>query len=282
MRDEKSFQLKQKRVFSRIGDKKVEEHMPYRPGVKLCIERARLLTESYKQTEGEPMVLRRAKALAHILDNMTVWIGKYERIVGNYASDPDSIITYPELFSRWLDKSIDKEYRSLLNDHDREELHGIHKYWFNLSVHGSERGLLPPDLLPYWFYQNHGVFLWLHGGRTGIPDFRKLFNTGLNGIIREAEDRLKTIQSQNQTEFDARSYLEQKNFLDAAIITLKAAIRWGKRYAQKATELAGSETDEKRKKELEEITKICTHVPENPPRTRTASPSRTSRSSRAA
>ena len=46
----------------------------YRKGVKICLERARLLTESYKKTEGQPMVLRRAKGLASILENMTIYI----------------------------------------------------------------------------------------------------------------------------------------------------------------------------------------------------------------
>lgn len=267
LRDEMPFQLKQKRVFSRIGDKKVEDYMPYRPGVKICIERARLLTESYKKTEGEPMVIRRAKALAHILDNMTVWIGASERIVGNYASTPEGVIPYPELFVRWLDKSIEKEYKPLLTDEEREELHEIHKYWGNLAVHGMERSLLSEDLLPYWFYQNHGVFLWLHGARTGVPNFDKLFKLGLNGIIQEATDRLKEIANDPKIYLDGKEYVEQKNFLDAAIIIMNAAIRWGGRYAEKARELADVETDMKRKRELEEIAQICDWIPGNPPRT---------------
>jgi choline trimethylamine-lyase len=267
MRDEAPFQLKQKRAFSRVGDKKVEDYMPYRPGVRLCIERARLITQSYRETEGEPMGLRRAKALSYLLDNMTIWIGRHERIVGNYASTPDSIITYPELFWRWLDKSIEREYKVLLNDEEREELHEIHKYWKNLAVHGRERELLPEEILPYWRYDNHGVFLWLHGGRTGVPNYEKLFKVGLNGIIKEVEDRLKQISSDSRIYLNGREYLEQKNFLDAAMISMKAAMRWGKRYAEMARKLAREEKDEKRKYELEEIASICDWVPENPPRT---------------
>mgnify|MGYP003204610238 CR=1 FL=1 len=36
--------------------------------------RAKLLTESYKATEGEPMVTRRAEAFAHILRNIPIII----------------------------------------------------------------------------------------------------------------------------------------------------------------------------------------------------------------
>jgi pyruvate-formate lyase len=46
-----------------------EEVRATRPGFAwtLDLERARLVTESYRQTESEPMVLRRARALAHLL-----------------------------------------------------------------------------------------------------------------------------------------------------------------------------------------------------------------------
>ena len=266
LRDKMPMQLKQRRGLSRIGDKK-EKIMPYRPGIKICIERPRLITEAYKETEGMPMVLRRAKALAHVLDNMTIWIGEGERIVGNFAGSPDALPHYPELFFRWLDKAIEKEYKMLISDEEREELHEIHKYWNNLSVHGSERKLLPEDILPYWRYDNHGAFLWLHGGRTGGPNYEKIFKIGLNGIIKEARERLKAITSDRDLLLDSRKFLEQKYFLDAAIITLEAAVRWGKRFAEKARDLAEVETDEKRRKELLELAEICDRVPGDPPRT---------------
>ena len=38
----------------------------------ICSERAVLYTESFKQTEGEPYILRKAKAFAHTLAHMTV------------------------------------------------------------------------------------------------------------------------------------------------------------------------------------------------------------------
>ena len=45
---------------------KQNDHNPYRDEVKLCTERAKLVTESYRSSEGEPMVLRRANAMAAI------------------------------------------------------------------------------------------------------------------------------------------------------------------------------------------------------------------------
>ena len=41
--------------------------------------RAILITESYRQTENEPMVIRRAKAFAHILENIPIVIRDLEQ-----------------------------------------------------------------------------------------------------------------------------------------------------------------------------------------------------------
>ena len=43
-----------------------------------CIERARYYTESFKRTEGEPQIVRMAKALRHHLENMTVVLNEKE------------------------------------------------------------------------------------------------------------------------------------------------------------------------------------------------------------
>ncbi|MBW1642112.1 MAG: hypothetical protein JRJ76_04675 [Deltaproteobacteria bacterium] len=240
---------------------------PYAKGVKICVERPRLLTQSYKMTEGDPMVIRRAKAIAHILDNMTIIIQPWERIVGNFASHPDALQYYPELFSRWVDKVIDDAYRDMVTDEEREELHEIHRYWKNKSVHGMERRLVPEEVKPYCQGVNHGAFFWVHGSRCGIPNYHKVFEIGLKGFIQEAKDRLEKISKDPDFYLKGDEYLKQRRFLDATIINLEAAIRWGKRYAEKARELASRETDQKRKAELEEIAEVCEWVPGNPPRT---------------
>jgi formate C-acetyltransferase len=240
---------------------------PYAEGVKICVERPRLLTESYRMTEAEPMVLRRAKAIAHVLDNMTIFLQPWERIVGNFASRPDAIQYYPELFSSWVDKAVDGPYRHMVSDSEREELHEIHRYWKGRSVHGKERRLVPEGVKPYCKGGYHGAFFWIHGSRTGVPNYDKLFRLGLNGLIREARDRLGEISARPEIYRTGEPYLNQKRFLEAAIINLEAGARWGRRYAEQARKLAQRETDEARRSELEEIAAVCDRVPANPPET---------------
>ena len=52
----------------------------------LSVQKSRLWTESFKKTEGEPMVMRRARAFEAILENITIFIEDGELIVGNTAS----------------------------------------------------------------------------------------------------------------------------------------------------------------------------------------------------
>jgi formate C-acetyltransferase len=243
------------------------ERLPYREDVKFEIERARLITESYKETEGEPIILRRAKAFAKLFDNKTLYILPDELIVGNICSEPSTLNTFPELWWRWLDKAIDKEYAGMIDDEKRAELHEIHKYWRPMAFQGSERNLLPKDVREYWSFANHGVFMWLHGGHVGVPNYEKIFKVGLNGIIKEIEDKVKEISNEAYIRENPKEYLEKKEFYEAAVITLNAMVRFGKRFAQKCKDAAEAEGDERRKKELLGIAEICDWVPGNPPRT---------------
>ncbi len=239
-----------------------------RATLRLDPERARLVTQAYKATEGEPMSLRRAKSMAHYLDNMTIYINDYDRIAGNSSRSPDHVISYPELYSRWVDKAIEMGYRDMLSDEEREEMHEILKYWFNKSVQGAERQYLAEEDKPYWSYMNQGVFVWVHGAHSGqVPNYEKVFQVGLKGFRKEAEEKLAAItQDKELIREHPREYLKKKAFLEAAIIALDAAVRWAHRYAELARSMAEGESDEKRKGELLQIAESCSWVPENPPR----------------
>ena len=230
----------------------------YRDGVRLNVERNRLLTESYKATEGEPMVLRRAKALSHILRNMSVFIVPNARIVGHSGSTPDDLY-YPievNWKSPWRAMNSD-DAKNILDEKGRAEMEGIVEYWKGKTLSDLRKKAFKGDLEKFFNYE--GTFLWSHWDELGLPNYEKLLTKGINGIKREAEEKLK-----NVIETVPDDYLEQCEFLDAVIITLDAAVVFARRYAQKAKELAEGEKDEARKRQLEEIAQICTRVPAEP------------------
>jgi pyruvate-formate lyase len=50
---------------------------------KFCTERATIFTESWKKTEGKPIIIRKALAMAEYLSRMTIDIRPGELIVGH-------------------------------------------------------------------------------------------------------------------------------------------------------------------------------------------------------
>jgi formate C-acetyltransferase len=54
----------------------------------VCVERARLITEAYRKSEGKNAPIRKALALKHLLESMTIYINDGELIVGNNSSGP--------------------------------------------------------------------------------------------------------------------------------------------------------------------------------------------------
>ncbi|MBR0360593.1 MAG: glycyl radical protein, partial [Clostridia bacterium] len=70
-------------------------------------ERALLITESYMNSEKEPMVMRRALAFAHILNNIPVTIRDNELVVGSATKTPKGCQVFPEFSVDWLESELD-------------------------------------------------------------------------------------------------------------------------------------------------------------------------------
>src|SRR5699024_11942768 len=64
---------------------------------EISLERALLYTASHRQTEGEPVILRRAKATAYILEHVEISIRDEELIAGNRTVKPRAGIMSPEM-----------------------------------------------------------------------------------------------------------------------------------------------------------------------------------------
>lgn len=233
----------------------------YRGEIRLDLQRSRFFTESFRQTDGQAMVLRRAKALANLLAKMGIFIRDHERIVGYQTSDINGI--YHPIDQNWKSpkRLVNSEAgKTLLDEAGKKELEELCAYWDGKSMSDRHQAALPENLRKYWTYE--GTFLWSQLSELGIPDYERLFATGLKGRIQEARDRLAQIDQEIPVD-----YVDQKEFLEAVIICLEAVIHFARRYAALAREMAAGEQDPKRKAELEEISRVCDRVPENPPGT---------------
>ena len=237
-----------------------EERGAYRPGVKLDLVRSRLVTESYKQTEGEPVWNRIARATENVLLNIPLYIRDWELIVGSYAA-PDRIFYVIEQNCNSPWRSVNSPGgKDLLNDEERAEFKEMVDYWKGKTLSDLHRKHSTEELSDIFKFDGTAlVSLWSDGA---IPNYDRILKIGLDSYKKLAQERLEEIGSTMPTD-----YLDQKSFLEGVIISLDAAMKFAERYADEAARLAATEKDEKRKKELEQIAENCRQVPRNPART---------------
>jgi pyruvate formate-lyase/glycerol dehydratase family glycyl radical enzyme len=238
----------------------------YKEGTRVCVERARLYTESFKFTKGEPMILRRAKAFSHILDSMTVYILDDELIVGNFASNPYSLPIYPEQGQQWMEPLLDNEFKYMMNDGDREEARQLLDFWRGKGATDVVMSSLSDDLKDYVNW--NGLCCTFVGSWRNMQllDYKKMATLGINGVIGQVKERLESLEAEREGVSDD-DYIEANLTLHAMHISLDAASRFIKRYAEKARELREEEKLARRRKELEKIANVCDWVSANPART---------------
>jgi len=240
---------------------------------KLCSERARLYTESWKETEGQPTVIRRAKALEKILGGMSIFIRPGELIVGNQASDVRAAPVFPEFYMRFIREELDGKpcrfeerpgdpFR--VSQEDEEILREVADWWEGKTMTDYKHQILPEEAYKACYdVEAIEIYTWGEGGGSGhfVADYPKVLNKGMYGIIREAEERAKPLKLWEP------GAMEQKEFLEAVSIALRAAIGFAQRYAVLARGMADKEADPKRQAELAKIAEHCEWVPGKPART---------------
>ncbi len=255
--------VKAVRNIRKAGQKEDADKGMYRPEIRLDLQRSILLTESYKETEGEPMVTRRAKALERILAGMDLYIQDHERIVGSSMSTPEGLYFGIDMNWRSVRRIVEEpEANTLLDEEGRKTLDELISYWKGKSMSDIQQKMFTGEVLEYWKMSKMSAGSWSHWSELGIPNYEKVFRIGLRGIIEEAEARL--VEIDRTVPLD---YIDQKEFLQAVIISLEAVISYAGRYAEMARQKAAETDDPEDKERLETIARICERVPEHPPQT---------------
>ncbi|MFO7560347.1 MAG: formate C-acetyltransferase/glycerol dehydratase family glycyl radical enzyme [Desulfobacterales bacterium] len=231
---------------------------------EICVERARYLTRSFKKTEGQSMIIRRAEALKMILGNITLNIQDGELIVGSATSKELGGGFYPECNSRiWpeLDEIANRDTNPFYIDkNDLEELkNDVIPYWSGKTIEDFAQHRWTESLKKRANILGSGMILTEVAGIGHILlNHEKVVKVGLTGILKEIEEYL------NRTE---KADVQKREFYLAAQISCQAVINFAERYSKKALILAKNELDPNRRKNLEEISGICMKVPSKPAET---------------
>ncbi|MGB5695861.1 MAG: pyruvate formate lyase family protein [Polyangiales bacterium] len=239
--------------------------------IRLNIDRARLLTESMKTTEGQPTVLRWGKALAHILAHHPIHIEEDELLVGSAGPPGRYAVVYCELvgpgrfYTHPYELSPSKPGDPIvITEQDVAALKDdILPYWERNAYHKAIMNALPEEtrrLMERIFVvtptaAGRSMLAWAH-------DYGKVLERGISAIRREAGARLEALDP-----IDTAAYVEKRPFLEAVCLVCDAMISFAHRYATLARSMASQTPDEERRRELLEIADICDRVPEHPART---------------
>lgn len=196
----------------------------------ICLDRARLVTEAWKQHESDPVPLRRAKALAHILQGMTLDLETNPVFAGNVTSRPRAWLIMPE--------------------------YGI-GYAYHLPTENPNLGNLldgdavPADIREYWKGRSAG-------GIAGVGHFTVRYDL----VIQHGLEHFIALAEADH----GPSTPEQRICRQACRVTCQAVIDWANRYAREAETLAVREADPVRASALRRVATACSHVPAKPAR----------------
>lgn len=234
----------------------------------ICPQRARLFTESMRHNQSDPIILRRAKAFAHVLEHTSLYIGADELFAGNQASSPKAAPIYPEYSCDWIvEEFTGKPYRFderpgdkfYYTEETKAELLEIIETWKDSSLYETFRRLLPDEVNKAW---NAGVIddTWVSSAGIGnlLVDFELVLSKGLRSVIERARKR------QQELDLTLPGSIQQHWFLESVIISNEAVIAYSQRVADYCESLARAEADPFRKSELQRIADNCRKVPEFP------------------
>ncbi|NOY07666.1 MAG: formate C-acetyltransferase/glycerol dehydratase family glycyl radical enzyme [Spirochaetes bacterium] len=224
------------------------------------VEQALLITESYKENENKPKIIRRALGLANSLRNISISIEKDELITGNRSMGVRDGIVFPEAGISWIKKEIDS-----LPSRDQD----------SFNVRKKDRKLFFDEIVPYWEGKTLEDFIFDgfgdristiskvvkinqkdHAQGHIIPDVAAWLSEGPQGIKRRAEEAISGTED-----------IKKLNFLKSVLIALNGSIFFIKRYSDLAFKKAGESTDREQKKNYNGIGRICKNLSEKPAET---------------
>lgn len=235
---------------------------------EIDLEDAKLLTESFLETQGENIVTRKAKAFLKQCREKNVTIWDDELIVGNAGSKIRGGILSADVCWSVLDRELEtintREYDKFhLRAEDKkmfEEL--IRPYWKGRSNYEEWLARIPADVAA--LRDNGALYIdkkAVRGWGEVTAGYSWFINNGVEGLVQKINARKAQLDATVPGDYEKEIYLDSLLYVAEGMVTL------AERYAIEAERLASLEKDGKRKKELERIAETCRRVPAKPART---------------
>lgn len=250
----------------------------------VSVWRAKLLTDSYHQTEGEAAIIRKAKGFKNICEFIPIPYEEDQLLMGSAQAVLSGTEVEPEFMTSWLSRNVYcEEVNDVISEVDALKIRGVDSW----IISKEDEKILREYVLPYWknicheavfqkqLKENFPEVPFEDGQlitKTSYPllgsamhhtaaDYATVLRKGLKAVKTEIQDEIDKIDG---SDIPSSSDFDRKNVYKAMLISADAIITYANRCAEIAKEKASSENDPKRKEELLEMSRICYKVPEFP------------------
>ncbi len=223
--------------------------------------RAALLLESYRKSESLPMVMRRALAFSHIMENLPIRIFDDELIVGTATTAHRGSQYFPEFSVHWIEGEFDT---LATRSADPFTIDGATKDII-CEANRYFRGRTTSELALSYMSDEaksamaHNIFTpgnYLYNGIGHVTvHYDWIIDNGYTAMKEKIERELAACRV---TDAD---YCTKTQLLRAMLISCDAVITFANRYADLADKMAKECADTKRKAELTKIAATCRRVP---------------------
>ncbi len=232
----------------------------------VSIERAVLVTEFYKESEGKYSIpVLRALNFNNLCEKKTIYIGEGELIVGERGPFPKAVSTFPELTCHSVkDLKILNSRNMTRYTVSEEDIETYKKevipYWRGRSMRDRVFSNVPQEWKDAYRAGMFTEFMEQRAPGHTVLD-GTIYRKGMLDFKKEIAESLAKLDYLNDPE--ATDKAEELKGMD---ISCDAAIIFAERHADLVEEMAEKETDLQRKAELERIAANCRWVPAHAPR----------------
>jgi len=238
---------------------------------KLDLSRYKLITDFYQENPQLTGILKRAKNLRNLFENMPTLINEGELIVGWQGTSYRDSPLYPEISWEWFMKELREGKIStrkvdpyLLDKEDEEYLLKTGDYWLKNNMSAIADEYMPRPIRDKLSGSGVVSFGSRGCGLAPVGHFTANFWTatqkGFGAIRDEARAKMAELEEKGIFGDDTNRY----HFYRAVDIVCQGIIIWSKRFGQEAARQAETCADPVRRAELLDIAERMDWIMEHP------------------
>ncbi len=220
------------------------------------VEQALIITETYKQNEDKPVIIKRALALKNSLLKLEIDVENEELIVGNRTKGVRYGVVFPESGSSWIDKEIE-DLPIRAQDKFNVKFEDIEKFRKVIKSYWEGRSL--EDVIRKRFGKEIDEIAKVvkinqkdHAQGHICPNCKEWLQLGPEGIKQKALKKMKDSSKEN------------KDFYESIVIVMEGTQEFMMRYHNLMKERANIVSDEEAKSSMLKVAENCKNLATRP------------------